>query len=315
MLIINKEVQICDTIESDVRRSNMARHSDEHDQNSMSTVLSILPDRPMSIDSYEFYERHHSESPPLKVNQLSLYGIELYKRQNDDVEIKALVRSTVQKEIRLKNVPVLLIDGNGQPIARHIFDLRELGSLPPNSARPWTFVFPVESFVDGVWPSQQSKSITNGKSGTVHRFDLGSWSLAFEKKAEPRREHKLDLSNSDGIKPSPTIKRKLERVIEASPPLGRDEVNVLGLSLRENESGGLVAILLLRNGTPRDLTFKRIPLEVMDASSEVVAKGTFQLEGLVVKANTSKPTRFVFPADSILKSDMDLSSWKIYHVN
>ena len=292
----------------------MARHSDEHNGNSMSTVLSILPEHPMSIDSYDFYERHHSESPPLTVNQLSLYGIELYKRQ-DDVEIKALVRSTVQKEIRLKNVPVLLIDGNGQPIARYIFDLRELGSLPPNSARPWTFVFPADSFVDGAWPDQQSTSMPNGKSGRDHRFDLNSWSLAFEKKADSKREHKLDLSNSDGIKPSATIKRKLEHVIESSPPLGRDEVNVMGLSLKEHEDGGLVAILLLRNGTPHDLTFKRIPLEVMDANRDVVAKGTFQLEGLVVKANTSKPTRFVFPANSILKSDMDLSSWKIYHVN
>ncbi|HLQ71661.1 MAG TPA: SLAP domain-containing protein [Bacillota bacterium] len=292
----------------------MARHSDEHDGNSMSTVLSILPDQPMSIDSYEFYERHNSESPPLKVNQLSLYEIEFHKRHND-VEIKALVRSTVQKEIRLKNVPVLLIDTNGHPVARYIFDLRELGSLPPSSARPWTFVFPAESFVEGIWPSRQSKSMLNGRSRTGRRFDMGSWSLAFEKKAEPKREHKLDLTNSDGIKPSPTIKRKLERVIETSPPLGRDEVNVMGLSLKEHEDGGLVAILLLRNGTSRDLTFKRIPLEVMDASREVVAKGTFQLENLVVKANTSKPTRFVFPANSILKNDMDLSSWKIYHVN
>src|SRR5699024_11565643 len=114
------------------------------------------------------------------------------------------------------------------------------------------------------------------------RFDLNSWSLAFEKKADSKREHKLDLSNSDGIKPSATIKRKLEHVIESSPPLGRDEVNVMGLSLKEHEDGGLVAIWSLRSGTPQELTFKRIPLEVMDARRSVVAEGQFQLEVLVV---------------------------------
>src|SRR5699024_4851484 len=238
-----------------MRGDSMARHSDEHEGDSMSIVLSILPDHPISIDSDASYVRHNSDSPPLKVNQLSLYGIELHMRHND-VEIKALVRSTVQKEIRLKNVPVLLIDANGHPVARYIFDLRELGSLPPSSARPWTFVFPAESFVEGAWTDQRSKAMPNGRSGAGRGFDLSSWSLAFEKKADSKQEHKLDLSNSDGIKPSATIKRKLEHVIESSPPLGRDEVNVMGLSLKEHEDGGLVAILLLRNGTPRDLTFK-----------------------------------------------------------
>lgn len=280
----------------------------ERDNKKFSTELSILPNQPISAESHEFYERHNQESPLLNSNQLSMYGMEL-RRGDGKVEIKALIRSTVQKEIRLKKVPVLLIDSAGRPVARHVFDLQELGNLPPNSARPWTFIFPQDSFL-----GKSGKSV-NGKSNHEGMIDLSSWSLAFEKKNESHDPHRLDLSNTTGIKPSPFIKRKLKKLIEDSPPLGRDEVKFTGLSVRKDHNGSLVAILLIRNGTPRNIILKQVPLEVMDANKDVVASGTFRLENLVIKANTSKPTRFVFPASGILKADMDLSKWRIYHAN
>jgi len=286
----------------------------ERDNKKLSTELSILPNQPISAESLEFYERHNQESPLLKSNQLSMYGMEL-RRSDGRVEIKALVRSTVQKEIRLKKVPVLLIGSAGRPVARNVFDLQELGSLPPNSARPWTFIFPQDSFFGKSGQASSTSKSVNGKSNHEDTIDLSSWSLAFEKKNESHNTHRLDLSNTTGIQPSPFIKRKLKKLIEDSPPLGLDEVKFTGLSVRKDDNGSLIAILLIRNGTPRNIILKQVPLEVMDANKDVVASGTFRLENLVIKANTSKPTRFVFPASGILKADMDLSKWKIYHAN
>lgn len=292
------------------------RHTGEFDRDNkkLATELSILPNQPISAESLEFYERHNYESPLLSNNQLSMYGVEL-RRFDGKVEIKALVRSTVQKEIRLKKVPVLLIDSGGRPVAKRVFDLQELGSLPPNSARPWTFIFPQDSFFEKSGQSSSTGKAVNGKANHEGTIDLSSWSLAFERNDKSHDTHRLDLANTTGIKPSPLIKRKLEKLIEDSPPLGRDEVKFTGLSVREDDNGDLVAIILIRNGTPRNIILKQVPLEVMDANKDIVASGTFRLENLVIKANTSKPTRFVFPASGILKADMDLSKWKIYHAN
>lgn len=293
----------------------MVRHAGEsdHSKNKVSTELSILPGHPISIESYKLYERHNNESPMLKPNQLSIYGIELSRRSDESVQVTALVRSSVQKEIRLAKSPILLIGAHGRPLARHVFDLQALGSLPPNSARPWTFIFPPESFL--VRSDQKPNKTANGKVSDEIEFNLSSWALAFERKRTANDGHQLDLSNTNGLQPSPKIRRKLKDVIKKAPPLGRDEINFMGLSLHKDNQGGLIAILLIRNGMSRDITLQQVPLEVMDANKEVVARGTFKLEDLIVKANTSKPVRFVFPASGILKEDMDLSKWKIYHVD
>jgi len=264
-------------------------------QANLTTELSILPEHPISVESYERYEKHNKKSPKLKQNQLSIYGIELRKHPDNSIKINALIRSTVQKPIRLKKAPIILLNSLGQPIARHVFNLEKLGTLPPNSARPWTFLLPPAAFL---------KKVTFDEIGN-------NWALALEKK----QKHYIDLEKVKGISNPNEVKKKIQKVIDKAPPLKTNEINFMGLSLKQNQEGGLVATLLIRNGTPKPITLKQVPLEIMDANHEVVARGTFRLDHLTIQANTSKPAQFTFPPSGILKKDMDLSRWKIYHVD
>ncbi|WP_337020404.1 SLAP domain-containing protein, partial [Oceanobacillus massiliensis] len=56
----------------------------------------------------------------------------------------------------------------------------------------------------------------------------------------------------------------------------------------------------------------QIPLGFSDASNKEVAKGSFNLGGMEVNANTSKPWTFVFPANFIEEIEIDLSRWQVY---
>lgn len=249
------------------------------------THLSILPEQHITEETYHHYAAHNKKSPKLKPNQISIYGITIKNRQDHHLEATALVRNTVRKNIHFKQVMIALLDANDQLVAKHVFDLTLLGSIPSNAARPWTFVFPPESIFTQEW------------------VDEINWSLAFEKKTE----HHLDM---EGEFSSEKGKKKIQEVIAKAHPLKPDEVNFMGLSVKKNKSG-LTTVMLLRNGTNKDVTFKQIPLEVIDASEDVIASGTFKLDGLTVKANTSKPATFSFPCTAITKEHIDLSTWKI----
>ena len=60
------------------------------------------------------------------------------------------------------------------------------------------------------------------------------------------------------------------------------------------------------------MKLEQLPLVVEDASGEVIAKGTFKLNQLEIKANTSKPWIFIFPKERLLKEEIDLSKWKVH---
>lgn len=57
------------------------------------------------------------------------------------------------------------------------------------------------------------------------------------------------------------------------------------------------------------MTLENLPLEIVDATGEVVCKGSFNLPPLTVKANTTKPWTFIFPKKTILVEELDLSRW------
>lgn len=256
------------------------------------TKLSILPEQHITDEEFNLYLASNENSPKLRPDQISIYGITLNQLDNNRLQAKALVRSTVKKSIQFKQPIIALLDENQKPIAKKVFDLSLLGSIQPNTARPWTFTFPPNSILNHV------------------RFNKNNWSLAFEKKPK----HQLDLEDEKENIISESIIKAFEDVIAKAPPLKSDEVNVMGLSVKVKNNAELHVVILFRNGSNKDITFNQIPLEVKDARNDVIAKGTFKLEGLTVKANTSKPATFTFPSSAIIKDNLDLSSWKINYV-
>ncbi|MFJ5623501.1 accessory Sec system S-layer assembly protein [Peribacillus loiseleuriae] len=249
------------------------------------TELSVHPQWNLASEQNYVYRFLNNELEPLKPNQISLAGIEL-QSENNEVTATAFVRNSLNKAITFQEVKLLLLDENKETIARHSFDMSVLGELPARSSRPWMFTFPAD---------------------TVSKKDFSTkdWTIAFELKTK----HKLDLAES-WEKGLPEAERKnLEKYVEQIDPPGEGEVNFLGLQAKKTDQGDLHVTILIRNGHDKNVKIEKLPLEIIDASKEVVAKGGFSLDDLEVKANTSKPWTFIFPASMVLKEDMDLSTW------
>lgn len=228
-----------------------------------------------------------NELAPLKPSQISLSGIEI-EAADDKWLVKAFVRSSVDQAIELGEVDLLLLDQDQKKIAEQTFDLKELGALPPNSARPWIFEF----------------NQANIEAEEVPEKD---WSLAFD--LQSMQPHRLDLAASWEESLPAEQKENLHKIVADLPKLGKSEVNLTGLQIQLQDDGSLAASVFIRNGTKKAVNIEQLPIEIYDANSELVAKGSFKLEDFSVQANTTKPWTFIFPEAFVQKKDADFSRW------
>jgi len=266
------------------------RQEDKPGSELVETTLSFSENYSIPNEERYVYAFHNSQSPKLKANQISIYPVDIRKMKNKSLIAKALVKNTVNKSIYFTNTTILLLDANKQVIAKKEFDLANLGTLPPNTARPWKFVF----MKDDIDADKQQ--------------DFSDWSLAFEVK----RKHLLDLEESWENSIAEETKSSLQKIIDKAEPLKTGELNFMGIQAKRNDKDELLATILIRNGSDKNVTLKQVSLGVKDATGEEIARGNFKMQDFTVKSNTSKPWTFIFPPSLIKSEDIDLSKWQVY---
>lgn len=232
-----------------------------------------------------------NDLPAIQVGHVALAGIHLHPHE-EGVEVTAFVRNGLPTPMRLGKMNLLILIGDNELFARQEFDLAELDEIPAFSARPWSFVFKREHFL-------------------IKDVMLVNWKLAFElaqKKLVLPQQLELEESWIKALNDSQ--KNNLIELARNLPPLQQNEVNVQSVQLSKDDEGALRVLLLIRNGSEQALNFEKIPLALHDAAGDMVAKGLFELGSLTVNPHTSKPWLFIFPKESIIKQDADLSRWK-----
>ncbi|WLR50635.1 accessory Sec system S-layer assembly protein [Bacillus tianshenii] len=278
--------------DSTVSSEELLNEKDENAKDEeIETELSVHPSWQLKEEQLYVYRFLSNDCAPLKPNQLSLSGIEL-EENDENIRVTAFVRNSLSKGVRLKETPLLLIGPENEKLGRKTFDLAEIGEIPARSSRPWHFIFPKEDLFTEEIPKE-------------------GWKLAFELKPSSRK-HELDLAESWEQSLAEADKQKLGEMVSQITPPKPGEVNFMGLQAARKDNGDLHITMLIRNGSEKNLHLKQLPLQVEDASGEVIAKGGFTLGEFEVKANTSKPWTFIFPASLLTKEDIDLSKWKAY---
>ncbi|CAH0238885.1 hypothetical protein SRABI96_02875 [Peribacillus sp. Bi96] len=108
------------------------------------------------------YKFHHQRLPSLKPNQISISGVKL-TRMEGDVFIVAFLRNSLEKAVEFNIVHLLLVDNNGELLAKKAFDLSKLGELPALSSMPWRFVFEEEDMLAESIPDEDWKIVFEWK--------------------------------------------------------------------------------------------------------------------------------------------------------
>lgn len=255
------------------------------------TKLSFHPDWNVPQEQQYVFNFLANDLEPLKPNQLSLAAINIEEDAATGAwNVKAFFRSSLNQPIELKDIDLFVTAEDGTVLAKQSFDFTQLGTIPAESARPWVFTFHKDSLLTDEIPGD-------------------GWQIAFN--LVSLRGHQLDLDAQWEKQLSNDQKEELRKIVKELPKLRDKEVNFTGIQHVKMDNGSLAITLLIRNGNDRDINLEQLPLEVVDANNAVVATGTFKLDPvIVVKANTSKPWTFVYPADLTTNlADADFTRW------
>lgn len=259
------------------------------------TELSLHPDWNIPIEQEYVFRFLNNELPPLRPDEIAINGIEIEKRAKDII-CTAFIRTSLDQAIEIGTTPLLLIGENNEVYGRKEFDLTKLGHLPPRSSRPFQFVFEEQYLLK-----------------PIKDIQTDIWGLVFELQSE-NRNHTLDLAESWEKTLAEEDKEKLRQMVESMAPPKPGEIQLVGIQAKFKDDGKLQVSILIQNGTQQNIKLQQLPLVVEDASGDIVAQGGFELDDLEIKANTSKPWNFVFPASLLTKdmNEIDLSTWRVY---
>lgn len=255
------------------------------------TALSLHPQWNVPQEQEYVFRFLANELEPLKPNQISLSGIDIdVDPATDNWLVKAFFRSSLDQQISVGPVELMLLDEEGKTLASAEFDLAELGDIPARSARPWVFPFTKEN----VFVEEPPKE---------------NWKLAFNVQSMVPHSLELDAAWEEGL--GEEQKKALTEVVEGLPKLKPREINISGFQIKEEDNGGISASVFIRNGHSKTVNLEQLPLELIDATGDLVATGSFKLNPLSVSANTTKPWTFTYPKELIQKDSPDFSRWTI----
>ncbi|MGM7634592.1 accessory Sec system S-layer assembly protein [Bacillus sp. Hm123] len=278
-----------DGLESTVPSSELTNSDTQESTEEIETPLSLHPAATISKEQMYVLRFLNNELPLLKANQLSLSGIE-WEEQPEGLAVSAFVRNSVDKDLQLGETRLLLMNEQQQVKAKHLFNMKEIGSLPAQSSRPWTFIFPTETIASSIDLAKEN------------------WTLAFDLTST---KHELDLAPSWEEALPEAQKEQLRKVVAELGDPGKNELNFTGLQAKFADDGQFHVTLLMRNGYEKNLKIEQLPLQVLDHQKEVIAEGQFTFEDFEIKANTTKPWTVIFHKELVTKEQPDLTTWSV----
>ena len=254
------------------------------------TKLSFHPDWNVPLEQQYVFNFLANELQPLKPNQLSLSAINIETNPRSGAwNVKAFFRSSLPEAIELGEIELFILDKDDKRLASKMFNFKELGVIPAESARPWVFEFDANSIEATEVPEE-------------------GWKIAFN--LISLRGHQLDLDETWKKQLPKEQQEELAKIVKDLPKLGKTEVNFTGLQAKLQNDKSLHVSIFIRNGHDKAINLEQLPLEIIDARGVQVAKGSFKLDPiLTVQPNTTKPWTFIFPEQLVNVKGIDLSRW------
>ena len=275
--------------DSAVSSQQLGKDESQAVANEIKTKLSYHPDWNVPKEQQYIFNFLANELQPLQPNQFSLSAINIEEDRSGNWNVKAFFRSSLTQAVELGDIELFILDTEGNKIAGQYFDFKQLGTIPPESARPWVFTFNKESIDASEVPGE-------------------GWQLAFN--LISLRGHQLDLDETWKQQLPQEQQDALAEIVKTLPKLGKTEVNFTGLQVKLQDNGNLAASIFIRNGNDKAINLEQLPLEIIDANGKKVASGSFKTDPvLTVQPNSTKPWTFIFPAQLVDAVDADLSRW------
>ncbi|MER2261580.1 MAG: SLAP domain-containing protein [Psychrobacillus sp.] len=247
------------------------------------------------LDQQERYvfQYYHNKLKGLEPNQINIHGVALHKNDNGFI-MTAIIRHSLQKTLNMEVIRLVVRDKDGKDIARKEFNMEVFGLLNSLRARPWIFEFDKDSLLV---PEEEIK-------------DKMEFEVLFEYQQPVVSDFTLQLDEnwSNGLSAEQIA--SLEASLASMEAVEENSLSVNAFHFAEVEDGVHVYVVL-RNGYKEEITISNLPVQLLDAAGDVVAKLGFPLEQFAVGSHQARPVSLHFPKNEFQKESPDFSSWNV----
>jgi len=229
---------------------------------------------------------------PLKENQINASKTYILKHE-DELEVGLFIRSTVKNNIIIEEICLAIEDENNQIVLLQKFNFKHIGIIPPNSGIPLTVRF--DKDINLKFQNINNYSIKflttdelQGFLGTRTEIENIPTNISFEDEKEL-----LDFAYN-------------------LQTLKANEVSFDMFKLCKDESGKIIADILIRNGHNKEAKLEVFPITIIDDNNNIIAKCVFKNSNGIVKISShkSKLVNFIFEPSSIYSNDYDILKCK-----
>ncbi|MBU3158312.1 SLAP domain-containing protein [Clostridium frigoris] len=245
----------------------------------------------MSDFQKEFIIEELNELPPLEDGQVSINGIYTFDME-DKIEVSVYIRNGSSKQINFHKVPLLIVNNNGDIIARQTVDMKEFGILKPFCARPYKVYFDKINMLVDVISSDD-------------------WKIQFGKAVSTVNTVKVQFEGFPG-----EVHQELEgtftKFLNKLPLIKAGDVNIEVFKTLRCLDNSISIVFLIRNGCDTIVKLETLPIIIKDEDGEIVASGVFDIENVNVNPHKAKIYDFTITQEYIVKKDADINNCKVY---
>ncbi|MDO0824408.1 SLAP domain-containing protein [Desulfosporosinus nitroreducens] len=199
------------------------------------------------------------------------------------------INNGYSQKVKFKNVPLVLLDSNRQILAQQSFSGETIGEVIGGSAKACVVRFKPDNVF--------TKDIPEGCQMC---FDV-----------RPKRSKNIKIQYQ-ALPESISVdkKKELEEILAKLPLMKYGEVDFSPLWAKITTESDLLATVIIRNSTAKPINLEQIPLAIIDAHQEELARGVFDVKNIAIEPYKAILWTFNFK-HALQDRDIDLSSWHI----
>lgn len=245
----------------------------------------------MSDFQKEFLREELAELPTLEEGQVSINGTYTFD-MGDKIEVSVYLRNGLSKQINFDKVPLVIVNKNGDVLAKQIMDMSDFGILPPFSARPYKVYFDKANLL-------------------VDTISNDDFKIQFEKSISAINTVKVELEDMPENMDY-ELKSSFTKFLAKLPLIKAGDVNIEVFKTLRGMDNTISIVFMIRNGCDKNVKLERLPIIIKDEQGGVVATGVFDIDNVSVNPHKAKIYDFTITEEYIVNKDFDISSCKVY---
>ena len=245
----------------------------------------------MSDFQKEFLNEELAQLPPLEDGQVSINGIYTFD-MGDKIEVNVYLRNGLTNQINFDKVPLVIVNKNGDILAKQTMHMQGFGILPSYSARAHKFYFDKENvFVDTI--------------------PMDDWKIQFENSVSAINTIKIEFEDMPENMDH-DLKNNFIQFLDMLPYIKAGDVNVEVFKTEKRMDNSISIVVLIRNGCDKVINLEKLPILVEDLQGEIVASGIFETQNVNVNPHKAKIYELVITDDNIVNKDYDIDNCKVH---